>query len=541
MQASTADPSAVAPPRKPRRHWFLWSVLVLLLAAGGVVAYIEGPLWSEISFAADETFLNDEQWESKHIRVDIYNNLMKYSPQRLTRILYGPSERWKGVVCMALRGHTDREPEHWQGVPVTVVRTAVGTKNPGLRKLCLQAFRAVPQFTKADVESVLATLSAHEIPEMGAMVERVAARGGEGAEPVPAVLQDWIKGSSALRRIVAFQTAVRHFPNLDEESASRIRAVFGKDVDEEKPWRLLHVLISRKPEIGDSLLKGSIEDHRLLWQALAIRLDNQKDDDKFLAAAEEAAAKELPDSTGQDRDAIIGFLLNRPNGLNRLFHEIGKRDDAYVEAVFDKLPAASDVVRQRRYEPLGDKEAEAFVALLPKLKDYSRERWGDWMAIAGRPSASARLFPAKAGPTDPKHAAEFARLLADEESALWVQAYFEHVAPPLPKGEVGRLVGLLRKGLKSFAGPPRPQALGPAVMMAAAPVSMGAGPSGRRSAAMSGQAVTTTLFRYAATLRKQYPEHPDVTAFLNEFPRVVEQLGGGGGQRANAPQSARRG
>jgi len=514
---------------RPKRRWLLWGFIVLLLSGGVALAVVEGPLWAEFSFAADETFPNSEQWESKYIRVDIYHNFLKYSPQHLARYFYAPWERWQGIACMALRGHQNRDPAFWVGVPQLTVRTAVKTKNAGLRKLSFQAFRAVPGYKPEDVKAVLELLSAHEIPETGQFVELLAQRSGDSSQMLEATLAEWLRGNSAGRRNVAFQTAVRHFPKLDDGAVEQIRAVFSSDADDEKPWSLLHTLLDRKPEAGETLIKGSPSDQRLVWKALGARIDGQTSTGKVLEAADAAAVKELAGNAA-DRGALVDFLLNRPNGLNLLFRGLEARDDGYVNAVFEKLPPALFAVNRFHFERLGTKEAETFVALLPRLEGRARQRWGDWMSIAGRPVAN-NLFPSGAGPRNPEHAARFAKLLADDETLPWVASYYQVIAP-FPKEQVGRIVSVLRKGLKDLEGPPPPPR--PMMMPPVAMAPMGGGGGGAR-AGLSPAVIRGAYFDYAAALQQQFPNHPDVVAFFKDYPRVAEQLPGvkPSGQRAS--------
>jgi len=177
------------------------------------------------------------------------------------------------------------------------------------------------------------------------------------------------------------------------------------------------------------------------------------------------------------------------------------------------LPSTS-AVRQARLLPLGKKEADLFVTLLPRLNGNARSRWGEWLSIAGRPDVYTRLFPQTGGPVDKAHEPTFAKMLADEETALWVQSYFQYVAP-LPESAVKGIVPMLRKGLKSIEGPPKPPT----------PTGAPMGGAPQRSGIAPNDAFNIRL-EYVRVLADKFPKHPDVVAFLKDFPVAWERVGG---------------
>jgi hypothetical protein len=500
---------------KPKRRRFWWGLVAVVLIAAVVVGILEGPLWAEMSYAANETFPDDTMWGERLLRVDVDRNLKQYELKRLVYLLHSPSERWKGVAMLAIAGYKENDPQSWKGIAPTAVEIAASASNHGLRKLSLYVVQSVPTFEVEDAQAILATLGRHEISQTKTMVERIATRIDEDASPIEPVLNEWLKGTSAFRRQVAFEVLVGRYPESDPASAKQIREIFGDGLTDDLPWTLLHTLINRLPSAGETLLAGSDDDRRVLWRALTQRAGSRQTESTLAKGAEAAAVKELAKAETPDRAVVIRFLLARPNGLNILFQRIDG-DDRFLSTLFEMLPSPS-AASQAGLLPLGKKEADLFVTLLPRLKGDARARWGEWLSIAGRPGTYSRLFPPTGGPIDKAHEPTFAKMLANEETALWVQSYFEHVMP-LPESAVKELVPMLRKGLKSIEGPPKP----PTPMGVAA---AGGGGGRRRAGISSGEAFQIQL-GYVRVLANKFSKHPDVAAFLKDFPVAWERVGG---------------
>lgn len=502
-------------PKVRMRKWGLRVALVLFVGILAVAAY-QGPLWMELSFAAKESFPTDKNWQSAHLRADVAQNLRQYSPQRLAQNLRIPSEKWRGVVCLALCDHPEKFPDRWAGVPDSLMKTLATCNNEELKRLLNRAFLAAPAYTVSDVESTFAALEQGEPTDTEAIVEAMAQRAADQSLIQSAMLR-WLESDAGDRRRTAFQILVRYFPQTDEATASKVKTIFS-GVAEDLPWEPLHLLISRRSQLGQTLLAGDSVDHLILFRAMRTNLSAADEHPRLLAAVQELAAKELAAADDEMAGNLVDLLIGAPGGLRVLFDAIPQRNNAFAALVFERLPRARAAAADPNLVALSEQNADTFMRSLQRLSGRTRRRWAEWFIAAGN-QETAKLFPASAGPNSPKYRDVLTPLLGNDNEAGWVQWYFERVAP-FPAEQAPTVVAMLRR---SLTRPRRAEGDDRGGGVAAARVVATFAPAAPRRE-VSPSLPTEQHLRYAVDLQRRFPNLDQVKAFFREYPTIAERV-----------------